>query len=143
MICELYFLTSSFFRVLLVVMSSVCVLTPTLTVTTTMSSPITTSGPARPAATELGMDKPADKHLAIHPALRPSSIINSNISNSCSSSSSLIQQKNDLDSYYPSSNEILHESITLLSGANGPKRVILSVFRTTVDHFALVYPDNR
>ena len=44
---------------------------------------------------------------------------------------------------YQSANELLHDTVTLLSGNKAPTRVILSVFRTTADHFALVYPDNR
>ena len=74
---------------------------------------------------------------AIHPALRPSASTNIN-------NNGMIQDKNYyMDSYHQSSSEILNDTVTLLSGNNGPKRVILSVFRTTVDHFALVYPDNR
>ncbi|CAG7833974.1 unnamed protein product [Allacma fusca] len=44
---------------------------------------------------------------------------------------------------YSSANEIMRGHVTLLSSSHGPQRVILSVFRTSVDHFALVYPDNR
>ncbi len=43
----------------------------------------------------------------------------------------------------PSDNEIMRGPLTLLSSSHGPQNVILSIFRTSVDHFALVYPDNR
>lgn len=43
----------------------------------------------------------------------------------------------------PSANEIMKGPLTLLSSSHGPQRVILSIFRTSVDHFALVYPDTR
>ncbi|CAL8083261.1 unnamed protein product [Orchesella dallaii] len=48
------------------------------------------------------------------------------------------------DSYdlSPSANEIMRGPLTLLSSSHGPQRVIVSVFRTSVDHFSLVYPDN-
>ena len=46
-------------------------------------------------------------------------------------------------SSYGSANEIMRGHVTLLSSSHGPQRVILSVFKTSVDHFALVYPDNR
>ena len=46
-------------------------------------------------------------------------------------------------SSYASANEIMRGHVTLLSSSHGPQRVILSVFKTSVDHFALVYPDNR
>jgi len=42
-----------------------------------------------------------------------------------------------------SMNEIMRGSLTLLSSSHGPQRVILSVTRTSVDHFALMYPENR
>lgn len=43
----------------------------------------------------------------------------------------------------PSDNEIMRGPVTLFSSLHGPQKVILSIFRTSVDHFALVYPDNR
>jgi len=43
----------------------------------------------------------------------------------------------------PSANEIMKGPLTLLSSSHGPQRVILSIFRTSVDHFCLVYPDTR
>jgi hypothetical protein len=45
--------------------------------------------------------------------------------------------------YYQDANEVMRGSVTLLSSNQGPQSVILSVFKTSVDHFALVYPDNR
>jgi len=44
---------------------------------------------------------------------------------------------------YPDANEIMRGPVTFLGSKQGPQRVILTVFKTSVDHFALVYPDNR
>jgi len=72
----------------------------------------------------------------IHPALRPSTMQQQQSQYNNHSSS-------EMEDSYQSTNELLHDTVTLLSGNKGPTRVILSVFRTTADHFALIYPDNR
>src|SRR5438876_766457 len=123
-------------------MSSTCVLSPTTISSASdkfvfggSSAKMATSGP-HPAS----MESASSARLpSIHPALRSSNITTTNgLGNLGLNNSSTYS-----DDYYQSSNEIIHDSVTLLSGNKGPTRVILSVFRTTVDHFALVYPDNR
>lgn len=79
----------------------------------------------------------------IHPALRPSTANTTQSTINMASTTTTTNSVEDSANRYQSANEILHDTVTLLSGNNGPRHVILSVFRTTVDHFALVYPDNR
>jgi len=75
----------------------------------------------------------------------PNNTVNSSPFVATDKMSSMNNARTTYDQYglSPNTNEIMRGQVTLLSSSHGPQRVILSVFRTSVDHFALVYPDNR
>jgi hypothetical protein len=79
-------------------------------------------------------------------ALSPSyhNKFNNHSAGSSSDSITVISSEQDAEfGNNPSANEIIRGPVKLVSASHSPQNVVLSVFRTSVDHFALVYPDNR